>query len=162
MAMRGSRSCAERKCSSTLKGHLQDEHGQMTIELALLFPILIVIAVIAMNALLFFGECASFDRVARNAVRILVASPQSEAQPAALTAQVEAAVRQETGLDDVKCTMNGSASGINTYSVSCSFAPTLFGMGLRSEIWGIPLPKLAHTTQLALDTYNMRNAIEHD
>lgn len=46
------------------------ERGQMTVELAVVFPALLAVAVIAVNALLFFSECAAFDRVAREAVRL--------------------------------------------------------------------------------------------
>ena len=51
------------------------ERGQMTVELAVVFPALLAVAVIAVNALLFFSECAAFDRVAREAVRVHTASP---------------------------------------------------------------------------------------
>ena len=51
------------------------ERGQMTVELAVVFPALLAVAVIAVNALLFFSECAAFDRVAREAVRLHAASP---------------------------------------------------------------------------------------
>ena len=46
-----------------------DERGQMTVELAAAFPVLIIVAVIAVNALAFFSECAAFDNVFRDAVR---------------------------------------------------------------------------------------------
>lgn len=46
-------------------GCARDERGQMTVELAVMIPVLVAIAVIAMNAMLFFSECAAFDRLAR-------------------------------------------------------------------------------------------------
>ena len=52
-----------------------DERGQMTVELAAAFPVLIIVAVIAVNALAFFSECAAFDNVFRDAVRVHVTSP---------------------------------------------------------------------------------------
>ena len=39
--------------------------GQMTIEFALLFPVMLMIALIACNSILFLSECASFDRIFR-------------------------------------------------------------------------------------------------
>ena len=51
-----------------------DERGQMTVELAAAFPVLIIVAVIAVNALAFFSECAAFDNVFRDAVRVHVTS----------------------------------------------------------------------------------------
>ena len=46
-------------------GCARGECGQMTVELAVMIPVLVAIAVIAMNAMLFFSECAAFDRLAR-------------------------------------------------------------------------------------------------
>ena len=42
--------------------------GQMTIEFVVAFPAMIAVAFVAINAVLFFSDCASFDRVFRNAV----------------------------------------------------------------------------------------------
>lgn len=139
---------------------LEGEDGQMTVELALVFPVIIVVAAMAVNALLFFSECASFDRMAHNAIRVLATSPSLDEQPTTLASQIEATVREETGMEEVTCTVSGSSAGIKTYQISCSFAPTLFGMGLRSEIWGVPLPKLMHATQFAVDAWDMRSEVE--
>ena len=46
-----------------------DDRGQMTVELLVVLPVVLIVAVVAVNALTFFGDCAAFDRVARNAVR---------------------------------------------------------------------------------------------
>ena len=54
---------------------MRDERGQMTVELAAAFPVLIIVAVIAVNALAFFSECAAFDNVFRDAVRVHATSP---------------------------------------------------------------------------------------
>ena len=77
----------------------RDERGQMTVELCIVFPVAIVIAVIAVNALLFFGQCSSFDRVARNAVRVIAASPPTKEASADLAARIEATVEAELQLD---------------------------------------------------------------
>ena len=47
-----------------------DERGQMTVELAAAFPVLIIVAVIAVNAPRSSHECAAFDNVFRDAVRV--------------------------------------------------------------------------------------------
>ena len=41
---------------------LDDDGGQATVELAVVLPVVIIVAVIAVNALTFFGACAAFDR----------------------------------------------------------------------------------------------------
>ena len=47
----------------------------MTVELAIAFPVFIIVAVIAVNALLFFSQCAAFDNLFRDSVRIYATSP---------------------------------------------------------------------------------------
>ena len=49
---------------------LGNDRGQSTVELALALPVMMITAVIAFNALMFFGNCATFDRVFREAVRV--------------------------------------------------------------------------------------------
>ena len=65
------------------------EKGQMTVELAVAMPVLIVVAVIAANALTFFAECAVFDRVAHEAVRVHAAAPAYGQGPGQSCALVE-------------------------------------------------------------------------
>lgn len=52
--------------------------GQMTIEFVVAFPAMIAVAFVAINAVLFFSDCASFDRVFRNAACTYAASPAYE------------------------------------------------------------------------------------
>lgn len=132
-----------------------DERGQMTVELCIVFPVAIIIAVIAVNALLFFGQCASFDRAARNAVRVIAASPSTTEAPADLAARIGASVEEELQLDAgaVECVALAAEDGVSRFRVTHWFTPTLFGMGLRTQIWGVPIPELSHATELALDVY---------
>ena len=46
------------------------ESGQATVELMAALPVMIAIAVIVVNATLFLSDCAAFDRLAHQAVRI--------------------------------------------------------------------------------------------
>lgn len=133
---------------------LQDEQGQMTVELCIVFPVAIVIAVIAVNALLFFSDCAVVDRAARNAACVLAASPSTQADASTLALLVASAVSEEVGTENIACTASSAEGGLLRFVVTYSFEPTLFGRGLRSSIWGVPLPKLTHTTQLVLDVYS--------
>lgn len=47
----------------------EPECGQMTVEFAVALPVVVVIAVIAVNALAFFSDCAAFDNLFRDAMR---------------------------------------------------------------------------------------------
>lgn len=131
------------------------EQGQMTVELAVALPVLLAVAIIAVNALLFFSECAAFDAASRDAVRICAASPaygqdleQSRAQVAA--ALSEAFDRPYTASS---VAVEGSADGHATFTSTLEFSPTLFGMGLKSSVFGIALPKIAHAASFTVDCY---------
>ena len=117
----------------------------MTVELAVVFPVLLAVAVIAANALLFFSECAAFDRVAREAVRVHAASPacgQGLEQSCALVSQtVEQAF-------DRPCL--GTRVAV---TATIEFSPTLFGLGLKSSVFGVSLPHLEHAVSLTVDPY---------
>ncbi|MCI9129134.1 MAG: hypothetical protein HFJ65_02280 [Eggerthellaceae bacterium] len=125
----------------------------MTVELCVLFPVLIVVAVICVNALVFISECASFDRASRNAVRTFASSPSTQDGLQELAAQIETAVIQEMEVDDIECSVEAADGSVCTFAITLSYSPTLFGMGLRDEVWGVPLPKLSHTSRLALEPY---------
>lgn len=133
----------------------RSEKAQMTVELAVALPVLLAVAVIAVNALLFFSECAAFDAAFRDAVRIHAASPaygqdleQSRAQVA--TALSESFDRPYTASN---VAVEGAADGHVTFASTLEFSPTLFGMGLKSSVFGVELPKIAHTVSFTVDCY---------
>ena len=66
--------------------------GQMTIEFALLFPVMLMIALIACNSILFLSECASFDRIFRESVCVFAPSPASEETTGQICAHIEEAL----------------------------------------------------------------------
>lgn len=138
---------------------LEGEGGQMTVELCIVFPVVIVIAVMAVNALLFFSDCAAFDRIGRNVVRVLAASPSTEDDASILAAKIASAVAAETGMEDVACTPSVADGSIVCFTLTCSFEPTLFGMGIRSSIWGVPLPKLEHSCALSVDVHSPKGQV---
>lgn len=129
--------------------------GQMTVELAVAMPVLIVVAVIAVNALTFLGDCAAFDRIAHSAVRVHASSPaygQDAGQAAAL---VEQEIRAAMGRDNLEVSVShaGTGADFDEYRARLSYSPTLFGMGLRSEVFGVSLPELVHETSYVVDAY---------
>lgn len=129
--------------------------GQMTVELAVAFPVLLVVAVISVNALAFFSDCAAFDRIAHQAVRVHASAPayrQGAEQTRSLVEQEISASFDKENLD-VAVTHETIGFDFEAYTATLSFTPTLFGMGLRSEVLGVPLPKLVHATRCVVDTY---------
>lgn len=132
-----------------------DERGQMTVELCVVLPVAIVIAVMAVNALAFFGECAEFDRLARNAVRAQASSPSYEEGSSESAALVEESLDSVFSDANLSCEVSVSSDyrGFDTYEMALSYSPTLFGMGLRSSVFGVAIPPLRHTATLTVYPY---------
>ena len=137
------------------KALVEDARGQMTIGLAAALPVLLAVALIAANALTFFGQCAVFDRAAHQAVRIHAAAPAYGQGTATTCALVEADIRQALGDANVDVSVACAAAGrdVERYTATLSFSPTLFGYGLRSQVFGVQMPHLTHTTDYVVDSY---------
>ena len=131
------------------------EHGQATVELAVVIPVALIVAVVTVNALSFFGTCAAFDRVARQAVCIHGAAPAAGEGAADVAAKVEADLESAVGAPNVSIsvTVQSTALGLERYTSQVEFAPTLFGLGLRSEVFGVALPALQHEVSMVVDRY---------
>lgn len=132
-----------------------DERAQMTVELCALLPVAIIVAVIAVNAMTFFSECAEFDRVSRNAVRVHAASPSYGEGSSEASALVAAALDEAFSAENLSCEVSVSSGhqGFSTYEMTLSFSPTLFGMGIRSEVLGVAIPPLKHVSTLTVHPY---------
>ncbi len=132
-----------------------NESGQMTVEMAVTLPVLIVVAAIAVNAVLFFSECAQFDRLARQAVRIHATAPAYGEDADTCCAAVEQELERAFDRPYLQVTVSRAATGLDfdEYTAVLEFWPTLFGMGLRDQVFGVPLPHLEHTVVYTVDTY---------
>ena len=129
--------------------------GQMTVELAVAMPVLIIVAVIAINAMTFFCQCAVFDRVAHEAVRVHAAAPaygQGPDQSCALVEQDIRAVLDDSNID-VAVSHSSTDADFDRYTATIEYHPTLFGLGLRSQVFGVALPTLSHSTSYVVDAY---------
>ena len=136
-------------------GAMRGERGQMTIELVVAIPVLIAVAVIAVNALTFFAECAVFDRAACEAVRTYGTSPaygQDIDSTLSLVKQTIEAQCDEPNVE-VEVEHGVTSADFDEYRAKLSFHPTLFGAGLRSEVFGVSLPSLTHEVRYVIDSY---------
>lgn len=133
---------------------LFDERGQATVGLVAVLPVAIIVAAIAVNSLLFFSECAKFDRVARNAVRVCAASPAYGQGLDQSIAAIDAMIEEAMG-DGVDCQVgaSGSGAGFTSFTATMSYEPSLFGLGLKDEVLGVALPALRHEVSLSVDSY---------
>ena len=129
--------------------------GQMTIELAVAMPVLIAVMVIAANAMTFFVDCAVFDRVACEAVRVHAAAPSYRQGVDQTCSLVEQAVRSECAADNLEVSVSHSvvAFDFDEYTATLEYYPTLFGRGLRSGVFGVSLPHLTHNVRYVVDSY---------
>lgn len=142
-------------CRAGAARTLRDARGQATVEMAIAFPVVVIVAVIAINATLFFSDCATFDRAFRQSVRTYACSPASGQGLSQSSAQIGAAVQSALDQPYLSSQVTASSAGLGhvkfTGTLDC--APHLFGHGLRSEVFGVSLPHLRHTTSLVVDVY---------
>jgi Flp pilus assembly protein TadG len=136
-------------------GQTMDESGQMTVELAVVFPVMIVVAVITVNALLFFSQCAAFDRVARESVRIYATAPAHGEDASACEGKVRETLERQFDEEYLAVGVTSEEAGLDLrrYTAELTFSPTLFGRGLRDEVFGVALPHLTHRAVYLVDTY---------
>ena len=130
--------------------------GQMTIELVVVLPVVLALAVVAVNALQFFGDCAAFDREARNAIRVQCTSLTYGELGESAASQVQSYLESQLGSEYLSCSvqMQAEAGGLVRYEATLSYLPNLFGRGIRSEVFGLSMPALTHRTFLVVDPYN--------
>ncbi len=129
--------------------------GQMTVELAVAMPVMIAIAVIVVNAILFMGECAAFDRLAKDAIRVHAASPGygMDAQACAARVQETLALSFDKDFEQVRVEVRDVAGGHLCYEATLSFAPTLFGRSFSGVVFGVALPPVQHRAQLVVSPF---------
>lgn len=131
------------------------ERGQMTVELMAVLPVAIIVAAIAVNALVFFGDCAEFDRLSRNAIRVYATSPTYGVQAAQSQASIANTIQSgfDGPFESASVTFEGMGGGLVRYVATLEYAPNFFGLGVRESVFGVQLPRLRHSTSLVVDTY---------
>ena len=134
---------------------LTDRKGQATVELVVTLPVAILVAVIVVNALTFFGMCTTFDQVVRQSVCTYGTAPGPGENAQVVAAHVREAA--EAALDDpnvsVRVEPEGAFPGLTRYRGYLSYRPTLFGLSLRSKVFGVSLPALNHEDDMVVDAY---------
>ena len=136
-------------------GHAHGERGQMTVEMAIAMPVLIAVALLAVNALLYVGDCAAFDRLSRQAVCVYATSPPYGKTTLASAGDVEAELRRSFSADNQEVNVNAEqcAGGYVRFSATLKFAPTLFGRSFSGQVFGVELPSVSHTATVTVDPY---------
>ena len=130
-----------------------DESGQMAVELAVLVPVAIVVALTVLNLMRFVGACAVFDRASLDAVIAYGVAPAGE--QTGITAVEEVRSSVETALDDDSCEVEVSAEGLadegeGTFSLSSHL--TRFSCTLVFRPWptSLRMPGITYQAPLSL------------
>ena len=123
------------------------------VELAIAFPILIIVACVMVNALGFATECARFDRISRNVVRTETATPAIDENNRATLARVQQTLSGHFVYENESTSAEiTSAEGTNvTFECELQWSPTLFGISFKDEVFGIRMFELSHKNFLTID-----------
>ncbi len=125
------------------------EAGQMTVEAAVVFPVLLAIGFISVQAFVFLGDCAAFDLVARDAIRLQADDGTDCSQCAA---EVCARIEEGLGMDheSVSVSCERTAAGHMAYKAKISFSPPF----LRdAQVFGVRVPALEHELSFSVSPY---------
>lgn len=96
------------------------DSGQMTVELAVVAPVVIVVALIVLNLMGFVEACAAFDRVALDAVVAHGVAPAGEQSEVSAVEEVRSALAAALGRED-RCEVE-----VSSEAASASASPTTF------------------------------------
>ena len=128
------------------------EHGQMAVELAVVMPVILIVLVIAVDMLVFAGECARFDHIAPQRVLAQAASaPMNGYELGARTAAIRAALESDFAKESSSIEVSYEDAGVALASMSvyrCTFRFAPWPLSIA----GAPA-LLEHECNIAVDPY---------
>ncbi len=143
--------------------------GQAAVEMAVVMPVLLAVAGIAINFMIFLGDSARFDRVAAEAVRTEAASPgYGKYSSVARAGDVQAKIEQSfAGSDHLSFDVSVDESGIGSSSdddgsIGFSLLPMneTFTCTMNYRPWGfgdtffkVRFTGIPHTRTYVIDPY---------
>lgn len=131
----------------------------MTVELAAMLPVMVVVALLVANIARFASACATFDRVALDAIVSHGVSPSGEQSVASATGEVRSTI--EAALDSANCEVGVAAEGasgsIASSGLSFPVSPllTTYRCTLRLRPW-------PGTVSVAGVSYRLPVALVHE
>ncbi len=135
-----------------LPDNLSHENGQMAVELAVVMPIILIVLVIAIDMLVFAGECARFDHLAPQRIMACATSPaMDECAPEIRTSKIQEALEADFA-------KNGSSVEVSSEDAGQTLASmTIYRCTFRFSPWPLSIAgapaMLEHECQLAVDPY---------
>lgn len=139
--------------------------AQMAVELAVLMPVIIIVALIAVNVLTYASLCARFDRVSYNAVFVAGVAPTGAADAYSSVAEVKTQI--ESAMDADACEVEVSAENIGIhegdalinlaagtvrYVCTLSYHPWPLRASIAGALFAAP-SVLKHERSLVVDCY---------
>lgn len=144
-----------------------EERAQETVEMAFVVPVLLVLALIVYNIMLFVAATARFDRIAPDIVAAHAVSPSGEGDGSAddgvsvIESQIEGAMAGYDVEIEVTCTEGGASSGddlltliggLRTYRCSMRMRPWPSSLSIAGVDLGAPVA-LAHHRDVTVDPW---------
>lgn len=146
---------------------LEDRRGQMAVEMAVIMPVVIVVALIVYNLCRFVEACATFDRVALDAVISQGVSPPGEQSSASSASAVQVCIEEALAMSscEVSVAVSGAEPVSGTVGLTFPVSPLLatYTCTLRYRPWpgsfvlaGVrfsPPVALTHERKLVVDRF---------
>lgn len=144
-----------------------EERAQATVEMAVVIPVLLVLALIVYNIMLFVAATARFDRIAPDIVAAHAVSPSGESDGSTddsvgvIESQIEGAMAGYDVEIEVTCTEGGAGSGddlltliggLRTYRCSMRMRPWPSSLSIAGVDLGAPVA-LAHHRDVTVDPW---------
>lgn len=145
---------------------LENEGGQMAVELAVLMPVVIVVALIVFNLCRFVELCAVFDRASLDAIASYGVSSEGEQSVQASKEEIRVHLAEAVGNED-SCSidvrsegLSGEGSGavfvisplLTRYTCELSYRPWPASLVIGGIEGGVPLA-LHHERSLVVDRF---------
>lgn len=145
---------------------LKNVKGQMTVELALLFPVLLVLACICISCIQFIYACTYFDQMALDEIISQGVSPSGSGGDDAVVREIQEAlnysfsnfkrvnieVRQTTLGEKATDEILSFLTGYKKIECTLNYVP--WPLSAHMSFMGVHAPiKLSHTRSLVIDTY---------
>lgn len=144
-----------------------EERAQATVEMAVVVPVLLVLALIVHNIMLFVAATARFDRISPDIVAAHAVSPSGESDGSTddsvgvIESQIEGAMAGYDVEIEVTCTEGGAGSGddlltliggLRTYRCSMRMRPWPSSLSIAGVDLGAPVA-LAHHRDVTVDPW---------
>lgn len=144
---------------------VQEQDGQMAVELAVLMPVIIAVALVSINVLRFAELVARFDRVAPDAVLIQGVSPAGSSElgagVSAIQEQIvsampdnscEVTVRQQVVGAAGSGALVNLAAGTVRYTCTLTYIPWPTALSIAGVSFRLPF-SITHERSLVVDRY---------